>query len=250
MSTTVVKSYGDVYTYTHNPDFPVPQKKDFMEFKELLEKDDGWTLNLDKDGTKVLFRDQANEELLQIKLRTTELKDLDADVVHDVLQDPEFRTEWDSSMKSQHLTEQLDENNEIGYYSVKMPFTITNRDWVNMRSWWYNSDKTLYIIMNHSISHPKEPEDKKFVRAKSLKTGYIIEKTNEGTTLSFFSWNSWNGWIPNWVVNKATKSMITSIIGDLKKACAKYPQWKEKHEPQQKYWMTPGEEIKKELTEQ
>ncbi|GAB1220300.1 hypothetical protein ENUP19_0050G0083 [Entamoeba nuttalli] len=243
MSEWVKKEYGDVFTFTHNEKYPVPTLSDFMEFKKTLDDDEGWTVDQDKNGTKVLFRDAANENVLQIKLKSMALHDIPIDVLHDVIQDPQFRTEWDGSMKEQHLVEQIDENTEIGYYSVKMPFTVANRDWVNMRSWWFNEDKSLYIIMNHSVEHDKAPVDKNFVRAQSLKTGYIIEKTPEGTKLSFFSWNSWNGWIPTWVVNKATKSMIGQVIVDLKKACTKYPEWKKNHCPEEKYWMSEGKVI-------
>ena len=178
--------------------------------------------------------------MLQLKLRSTELKDIDAEVLHDVIQDPMFRSKWDDSMKNQYVVEQLDENSEIGYYSVKMPFTIANRDWVNMRSWYFNKDKTLFIIMNHSVKTDKCPEKSGFVRANSMKTGYMIEKTSEGTVISYFTWNSWNGWLPNWLINKVTKSMVTSIIDQLRKACEAYPKWKAEHSPEEKYWMIEG----------
>ncbi|ELP88101.1 phosphatidylcholine transfer protein, putative [Entamoeba invadens IP1] len=241
MTEWMVKLYGDVYTLTHNQDFPVPNKDFFFDFKKVLDDDEGWNVSEDKNGTTVLFRDASNEETLQIKLRSTALKDIPAEVIHDVLQDPEYRATWDESMKEQKLVEQIDENTEIGYYSVKMPLTIANRDWVNMRSWWFDEKKGIYIITNHSVDHPKCGEVSGFVRAKSLKTGYIVEKTPEGTKLSFFSWNSWNGWIPNWVVNKCSKYMIADIIQQLRDAATKYPEWKKTHHPEERYWMKKGE---------
>ncbi|EDR24305.1 phosphatidylcholine transfer protein, putative [Entamoeba dispar SAW760] len=252
MSDWMVQLYGDVYTLTNNPKYPVPSLEDFMEFKKILDDDEGWKVKQDKNGTKVLFRDAENEEILQVKLKTMALHDIPAEVLHDVVQDPAYRTEWDTSMKSERLIEQIDENTEIGYYSVKMPFTIKNRDWVNMRSWWFNEDKSLFIIINHSVEHEKAPVEKDFIRAKSLKTGYIIEKTPDGTKLSFFSWNAWNGWIPHWCVNKATKTMVADCVEDLRKASAKYPEWKKANHPEEKYWMKEGRvilESKKKLEE-
>ncbi|ELP88872.1 phosphatidylcholine transfer protein, putative [Entamoeba invadens IP1] len=240
MSEWVVKNYGDVFHLTHNEEFPVAKYEDFMELKKILDDDDGWNLARDKNGTAVRFRDQDNEEILQVKFRTSVLHDIDPSVLHDVLQDPEYRTSWDDSMKQQELIEQLDENNEIGYYSVKMPFTISNRDWVNMRSWWFDEEKGIYIIINHSVEHPKKPVQKGFVRAKSLKTGYMVEKTPEGTKLSFFSWNCWNGHIPALFVNKATKTMMPSVVEGLRKSCLKYKEWKENHHPEERYWMNKG----------
>lgn len=53
----MIKIYGDVYTLTHNPEFKTATYEDFMDFKKTLDDDEGWTLNQDKEGTKVLFRD-------------------------------------------------------------------------------------------------------------------------------------------------------------------------------------------------
>lgn len=238
------KIYGDVYTLTHNPQFPPMKYEEFMEFKTMLENDDGWKLKRDKYGTKVMFKNADNEEILQLKLKTTALKDFDPAVIHDVIQDPAFRSEWDKTMNSQHVVEQVDENTEIGYYAVNMPFMLTNRDWVNYRSWWFDEEKGLYIIVNHSVKHEKEPELKGFRRANSLKSGYIIEKTEEGSILRYFTWNGWNGNIPVWCVNTAAKSMLKSVVDDLIKACQKYPSWKAKNYPEEKYWMNEGPLIK------
>lgn len=244
MNEWIKKEYGDVFTYTHNEKFPVPSYDDFMKFREMITNDEGWTYATNKDGREVLFRDNGDGSVLQLKLRSTELHDFDEKVIHDVLQDPAFRTEWDDSMKEQYLIEQVDENTEIGYYSVKMPTMISNRDWTNQRSWWFDTEKGLYIIMNHSVETEKCPPKKGFVRANSLKTGYMVEKTPEGTKVSYFAWNAWNGWIPNWAINFLTKTLVGNVIESLRKSCIKYPEWKAQHDPDEKYWMAEGPVIK------
>ena len=243
MADWVKKEYGDVFTLTHNPKYPVPKYEDFIDFKNCLYNDDGWQWNTNKPDRKVLCRDNGDGSVLQIKMRSMELKDIPCDVIHDVLQDPEFRTEWDDSMKEQFLVEQVDENTEIGYYSVKMPMMISNRDWVNMRSWWFDVEKGEYIIMNHSVEHDNAKPKKGFVRANSLKTGYMVMKKEEGTEISYFAWNAWNGAIPNFCINFLTKTLIGNVIESLRKACLKYPEWKEKRHPEEKYWMKEGEVI-------
>ena len=52
-----IKCYGDVYTLTHNPEFPVPKYEDFMEFKKTFDENEGWTEYYNKNGTTVYFRD-------------------------------------------------------------------------------------------------------------------------------------------------------------------------------------------------
>ena len=245
MAEWVKKEYGDVYTYTHNEKFQVPTYEEFIEFKNLINNDEGWTFNTNTADRQVLSRDNGDGSVLQIKMRSMELKDIPHDILHDVIQDPQFRTEWDDSMKEEYLVEQVDENTEIGYYSVKMPMMISNRGWLNIRSWFFDVENGEYIIMNHSVQHDKCPPKKGYVRANSLKTGYMVHKTPEGTKISYFAWNAWNGSIPNWCINFLTKTLIGNVIESLRKACKKYPEWKAKNYPEEKYWMKEGEVIRK-----
>jgi StAR-related lipid transfer protein 10 len=59
------------------------------------------------------------------------------------------------------------------------PLGVTNRDFVNERSWRVLEDRE-FLIMNHSVVHPKQPEKKGFVRANSISTGYLVRRVESG----------------------------------------------------------------------
>ena len=67
------KCYGDVYTLTHNPEYPPAKYQDFLDFKKMIDDDEGWTMKSNKNGNEVYFREEGNEEILQLKLRSTKL---------------------------------------------------------------------------------------------------------------------------------------------------------------------------------
>lgn len=112
--------------------------------------------------------------------------------------------------------EELDKNNDIGYYSVRCPNPLTNRDFVNQRAWRVKGNTYLcafssffplifyffffffflsshlyylfhshfdslgYVIKNHSVNYPKCPEKKNFIRARSIRTGYYVVALESG----------------------------------------------------------------------
>jgi hypothetical protein len=64
---------------------------------------------------------------------------------------------------------------------------VSNRDFVNQRSWRVTDNKE-FIIMNHSVVHPKQPEKKGFVRANSIMTGYLVRvREDGGCTLTYLT---------------------------------------------------------------
>ena len=190
-----------------------------------------------------------NTAEIQIKLVSDALKNIPALVLYECIHDPDYRRTWDDRMIEGFLIEQFDECNDIGYYSVGMPFVISNRDWVNRRSWYRSPDEKEYIIFNFSKKHKLVPEKSGFVRAWSYKAGYYMKTTPGGTMFYYFGWNAWNGWIPTWAVNKATKTMIGSVIENLRKSAEKYMDWKKQHNPNDRPWMRLNEWQQKEHDE-
>ena len=52
--------------------------------------------------------------------------DLDATTLYDVLHDPDYRREWDENMIEGYNIEQIDECNDVGYYSAKVSFFLAS----------------------------------------------------------------------------------------------------------------------------
>lgn len=121
--------------------------------------------------------------------------------------------------------------------------------------------------MNHTVKHPKMPERRGFVRANSILTGYYLKYFNpeqkKGTILvyltqtdlngifffrfrfrrmkrdliNFFFFKNKPGWIPAWLINKATTTLAPSISERLRVVCREYPEWKKKNNPETKPWL-------------
>ena len=78
------------------------------------------------------------------------------------------------------LEEKTDEENNIriidGYYYMKMPFMLTDRDFVTRKKIWsdHNNKKDHYLIHIKSIEHPDYPPKDKPVRGKfTNRSAYI-----------------------------------------------------------------------------
>jgi len=212
-------------------------QEEFDSFLKECDSAEGWSVCYESDDSKVKVWDQKSDKsaINIIKLHAI-LKEVEAGVLYDVLHDPEYRAEWDDNMVEGFNIEQIDATNDVGYYSAKAPTGVSNRDFVNQRSW-SNKDDREFIIMNHSVIHPKAPEKKGFVRANSIQTGYLVRVRSEGgCTLTYLTQTDPRGWIPAWLVNKVTKTFAPKIIERLENACKGYNQWKSAHNPDNKPW--------------
>jgi len=153
-------------------------------------------------------------------------------VLYDTLHDPDYRKVWDENMIEGYLIEQLDDFNDVGYYSAKAPVAlVASRDFCNERSWQVK-DNRQYVIMNHSVVHPKCPEKKGFVRANSITSGYLVRVDDAGgCTLTYITQADPRGWIPTSVMNFVTSKYAPKIITKLENAANGYNAWKAAHAP-------------------
>jgi len=215
--------------------FQLATADEFTKFRTAADSTDRWNLCYEEPNLKVW--DQVSEGVaINIVKLTALFKGIDAEVLYDTLHDPDYRKDWDENMIEGYNIVQLDPCNDIGYYSAKAPMPVSNRDFVNQRSWTVSDDSKEFIIMNHSVVHPNAPEKKGFVRAWSIMTGYLVRVVEGGCTLTYLTQTDPKGWIPNWLTNTVTKKFAPSIVGKLTKAASGYPEWKAKHNPDLKPW--------------
>jgi len=215
------------------PEPAITTEESFDDFINRCNEDAGWELCHDKDGVKVWNQEVPNSDINAVKVRTI-FKDIPALVLYDVFHDAEYRREWDENMIDGHEFEQLDDNNDIGYYSIKCPVPLSDRDFVNQRAWRVKDN--TYVIKNHSVNYPKCPEKKGFVRARSIRTGYYILALEAGCQLSYLTQSDPKGHIPSAISNTVTKKLAPKIIGKISKAALAYPEWKKKHNPESHPW--------------
>jgi len=200
----------------------------------------GWTLQYEKgEGLKV-WDQQSDKSSINIVKLFAIFKDIEASVMYDVLHDPDYRAVWDENMVEGFNVEQIDANNDVGYYSAKAPTGISNRDFCNQRSWRVKESRE-FLIMNHTVLHPKCPEKKGFVRANSIRTGYLlVQRDDGGCELTYLTQTDPKGWIPAWLTNKVTKTVAPKVVEKLQNAAAGYPAWKKEHNPDTKPWLAGG----------
>jgi hypothetical protein len=207
---------------------------DFDEFKRKCEEEgNGWEIAYEGNGSKVCRKRGTGDAIDPVRVSTT-FPTLDPEILYDILHDHAYRAVWDTNMIDGIVIEQLDERNEIGYYSAKAPLGISNRDFLNQRMWRHKDDE--WIIMNHAIEHPEWPAKKGFVRATSVCSGYYIAKKPAGCYFVYYTQSNPNGWIPGFVINNIMSTFAPKMVEKLYQAALDYPAWKAKNNPDQKPW--------------
>ncbi|KAI5710197.1 hypothetical protein M8J75_006563 [Diaphorina citri] len=170
-------------------------------------------------------------------LVTAIFPDVEADIIYDVLHDPEYRKVWDTHMIESVDIGNLNPNNDVGYYAMSCPTPMVNRDFVIQRSWLDMGEEKL--ILNHSVNHVDYPPRKGYVRATSYLTGFIVRTHNLGSWLGYVSWCDPQGNLPPWLVNKVTNIFGPKMIKNLLKASRNYFEWKCNNSPHFKPWIYP-----------
>lgn len=216
----------------------IPDDRAFSRFKHECEAGEGWSLTHNKHNICVWIQLlEEDKSLHKIKCRMA-CKDIPAETMYDVLHDIEYRRKWDANVIETFDIGKLTVNADVGYYSWKCPKPLKNRDVITLRSWLPMG--TDYIIMNYSVKHSKYPPKKDLVRAVSIQTGYLIQRTGPSScTLTYLAQVDPKGSLPKWVVNKSSQLLAPKAMKRISKACVRYPEWKQKHSPGFKPWLFP-----------
>jgi len=239
-----MSSEEDVYVESGGQKYKVATLKDFKEFKTYIENNEGWTEKLRKPWITVWIKaaaaDGPGAGLNLVKMHCT-FPNVEPSTMYDALHDPAFRKSWDDKMKEGYNIAQLDERNDIGYYSAKFPFPMADRDFLNQRMW-MEFDNGEYIIKNYSVQHSECPEKKPNVRGVSIITGYYLKPMDGGgTELLYITHSDIKGSIPHMVLNSATQSMAPSMMEKLGKNGENYSSWAAENHPAgfKASWRTP-----------
>ncbi|RUS76151.1 hypothetical protein EGW08_016094 [Elysia chlorotica] len=215
----------------------IPEDADFRHFKSICEDNEGWKLEVNKNQTMVWTKANELSSFKMVKVRSV-FDDLDAATLYDVLHDPEFRKTWDKAMLESGELCAINPNNDIGYYAIRTPGPMKNRDFVTQRSWLDCGFEK--IIFNHSVNHSGRPMKKGVIRGTSYLTGYYIVKLDVNKTqLTYVSQSDPKGNLPAWAVNKLTHMVAPKVIQRIYKAAKTYSSWKAKNRPGFKPWLHP-----------
>lgn len=94
----------------------IADDEDFASLKQLVDNDDGWTLEVAKANTLVWTRTVPGCNFQMVKINSR-FEDIEPDCVFDVLLDPDYRKEWDSHMLESYDIGNFNVNNDVGYYA-------------------------------------------------------------------------------------------------------------------------------------
>ena len=111
----------------------LPSDADFEYAKTTCENDQGWTQVYSKGSHLKVFTKKNDASPVQMIKVKADFDDVSPETLYDVLQDGDFRINWDSSMLECREICYLSPCSDIGYYSMKCPKPLKNRDFVTQR---------------------------------------------------------------------------------------------------------------------
>eukprot|EP01091_Cochliopodium_minus_P018116 TRINITY_DN7269_c0_g1_i2.p1 TRINITY_DN7269_c0_g1~~TRINITY_DN7269_c0_g1_i2.p1 ORF type:complete len:259 (+),score=75.15 TRINITY_DN7269_c0_g1_i2:19-795(+) len=203
--------------------------EDFDKFINLCESDGPEWIECSKTDTLRITRRPDPEQRTSIDIiRVQATLDVDPETVVEVLENSNFRKEWDEKLLKNGLIEKLDESNNINYYAGAAPSPLSNRDFVTQKSHKYlYKEKRQWVMFNRSVTHEKVPEKVGFVRAHSFGTGNFVKENENGKAfVTYIAQADLKGWIPGWAVSWATSMTGPQLMANLENACKKFPEWK------------------------
>ncbi|KAL5271389.1 hypothetical protein ACHWQZ_G001882 [Mnemiopsis leidyi] len=214
---------------------------DFKQLLDIVFSHEGWESKPNKGGVKVWTKSIPSSPVKMIKL-AVDFDDITALTLYDVLHDPDFRPIWDESMIEGLDIYKIDDFNDIGYYSLRCPRPLKNRDFVNQRSWGIFGDD--HMIMNHTIDIEEMPVKKDFVRGVSYLTGYVVRRTDTGCSVHYITQNDPGGQVPKFILDKISCVIAPKVLEKIHNAALGYEEWKSKNRPNYKPWRGLGSDSK------
>ncbi|KAI3380947.1 hypothetical protein SNEBB_000847 [Seison nebaliae] len=218
----------------------LPQEEYFGYVKDYAEDENIiWRKVYDRLTCKVFVKKNNLSSFNVVKI-WSQYDDVSPEILYNVIHDAEYRSTWDSHMIEGFELDCVATNSDVGYYSLKLPIPLSNRDFVTQRCWKDYGIGKDKIIFNHSVNHPKAKEKGGFIRGLSFLTAYIIMPWENGCRFYYLTQSDPKGNIPVYLVNWSTSSLAYKTSENLHKACLKYNEWKLKQSnPNFKPWLAP-----------
>jgi hypothetical protein len=203
--------------------YTTPSDLDFLVFRQMIDDTNGWTLRYEQNEMYSWDRQLAGEPMRLIKAFGV-FEGVAPELAYDLLHDPEFRIDWDVNRLDGFCIVHLTERTDIGYYAAKVSKPVSNRDFVNMRSW-REVGNGEFIIMSTSVPHADVPPKDGIVRAHVRVSGYLVRKYGTGCSLTYVSHSDPKGWVPSYFINQLTCKLAPNVISSMRNAAGKYPAW-------------------------
>ena len=144
------------------------------------------------------------------------------EVIYTAIVDINVRLKWDTGFRELYVVSKDEETGcEILYMSFISPSKLgTDRDLVQQRKIWKNfPNEHSHIMHFKSVTHPKCPVNKKYIRAETVISGYYLKDNGDSTIMCTVSQTDAKGSVPAWIINKAAPSSSRKWINSLLKGC-------------------------------
>lgn len=132
------------------------------------------------------------------------------------------RTAWDTTFDGFVLVEGNIQGNEIVYNSIKAPWPVSSRDFLQWRKTEVDDKTGIVKILHRSADHVAYPADtsSSMIRAESIISAYIITPRGpRNCHLWLLTQADIRGVIPKWLVNSQAAKAPLNWIENLRKAC-------------------------------
>lgn len=195
----------------------------------LLKKEEtlkGWDLCVDKNEIKVA-KQQTDLGVITVRGWAT-VQGVDAHAAFFLFYEISERLNWDKVFGMMKIVEVTKEGSDILYSLLKVPSyasSVAARDFLQFRRVCVLEDGSILIVLR-SADHVDAPPDKRYVRAESYISGYVLKQTEVGgkpaLDLFLMSCTDIKGLVPKWIINHMAPKKAVEWVENIRTAGLEY----------------------------
>lgn len=156
-----------------------------------------WRLERDKDGIQIYTSAVEGSSIRAVKAVTSMYADMDQLIL--MLNDPTKRHEWDENTGDAYVVRELNDDDQVAYFHVKLPWPVQDRDFVTNMVWQRDENGAQ---MTSTLLTGEVPKNKKRVRVTEGFNDLTLVRADDGLiTMSMIAHLDPAGPIPAWLIN-------------------------------------------------
>lgn len=149
-----------------------------------------------------------------------------ADTLFNSLFDARYRKEWDSNNVKQLSVVERRTDGDVMYFSQKLPWPFTDRDYVFHRSAKFFPKQHSFVVVCQSMHHNSAPQCSGQVRVETYALRMRIRSTGTSSCDLYVEYeDDTNFSIPNYVINLLLATNVPSFMNDVRAACENYAKY-------------------------